>query len=80
MKTNASRDSGSALSLQGIEARSVCGVPLTTPHRRIGVLGIASLQVNAYSEEDQHFLSFWQNTWHWQLTMRSMQMRYESPG
>ncbi len=48
----------SALSLQGIEARSVCGVPLTTPHRRIGVLGIASLQVNAYSEEDQHFLSF----------------------
>jgi formate hydrogenlyase transcriptional activator len=47
----------SALNARGIEVRSVCVLPLTTPHRCLGVLGIASLQPHAYSHAEVTFLS-----------------------
>jgi formate hydrogenlyase transcriptional activator len=47
----------SALNARGIEVRSVCVLPLTTPHRCLGVLGIASLQPHAYSDAEVTFLS-----------------------
>jgi len=37
--------------------RSFCGLPLSTPYRRIGVLGLASLQPNSFTAEDVAFLS-----------------------
>ncbi len=37
--------------------RSVCALPLSTAHRRIGTLAIASRKRNAYSEEEVRFLS-----------------------
>ena len=37
--------------------QSVCVLPLTTIHRRIGSVGVASKQANAYSEEEVRFLS-----------------------
>ncbi len=46
-----------ALKLCGMEARSACGVPLTTPHRRVGVLAVVSAEQNAYTKEDRTFLS-----------------------
>jgi len=46
-----------ALKARGVEVRSVCGLPLTTPHHRLGVLGVASLQPHTYSEEEVRFLS-----------------------
>jgi formate hydrogenlyase transcriptional activator len=46
-----------ALKLCGMEACSACGVPLTTPHRRVGVLAVVSSEQNAYKEEDRTFLS-----------------------
>jgi formate hydrogenlyase transcriptional activator len=42
------------LKTKGID--SLVRVPLTTPHRRLGTLGIASMRRNAYSSEDVHFL------------------------
>ncbi|HZS54718.1 MAG TPA: sigma 54-interacting transcriptional regulator [Bryobacteraceae bacterium] len=36
---------------------SVCAVPLSTAHRRLGSLAIASRRRNAYSDEDVRFLS-----------------------
>jgi len=40
----------------GISLGSVIRVPLTTPHRRLGTLGIASRDRNAYRAEDVCFL------------------------
>jgi formate hydrogenlyase transcriptional activator len=37
--------------------QSVCALPLTTVHRRIGTLGVASRRSDAYSEEEVRFLS-----------------------
>ncbi|MFB3922696.1 MAG: sigma 54-interacting transcriptional regulator [Terriglobia bacterium] len=36
--------------------RSFCGLPLTTAHRRVGVLGFGSVQLAAYQEADLEFL------------------------
>src|SRR6267143_290119 len=38
--------------------RSVCVLPLTTVHRRLGGLALGSTEANAYSEEEVSFLSF----------------------
>ena len=46
-----------ALRAHGMEVRSFCRLPLTTPQRRLGVLGIASLHPHLYSEEELRFLS-----------------------
>lgn len=43
------------LKQQGIQ--SICTLPLTTPHRRLGSLGIGSRHPDAYSEEEVRFLS-----------------------
>jgi formate hydrogenlyase transcriptional activator len=40
----------------GLKLGSVIRVPLTTPHRRLGTLGIASRDRNAYRSEDVRFL------------------------
>jgi formate hydrogenlyase transcriptional activator len=40
----------------GLKLGSVIRVPLTTPHRRLGTLGIASRDRNAYRSEDVSFL------------------------
>jgi len=40
----------------GVKLGSVIRVPLTTPHRRLGTLGIASRERNAYRSEDVRFL------------------------
>jgi formate hydrogenlyase transcriptional activator len=40
----------------GAEFGSILRVPLTTPHRRLGALGIVSSHPNAYSSEDITFL------------------------
>src|SRR5260370_267077 len=37
--------------------RSVCALPLTTVHRRLGGLAVGSLEANAYSNEEVSFLS-----------------------
>jgi formate hydrogenlyase transcriptional activator len=37
--------------------RSFCGLPLTTPYRRLGVFGIASLQPDRFTAEDVAFLN-----------------------
>src|SRR6202795_562866 len=37
--------------------RSVCVLPLTTVHRRLGGLAVGSLEANAYSNEEVSFLS-----------------------
>ena len=37
--------------------RSVCALPLTTVHRRLGGLTVGSLEADAYSEEEVRFLS-----------------------
>jgi formate hydrogenlyase transcriptional activator len=37
--------------------QSVCALPLTTPHRRIGSLGIASRQPDAYCADEVRFLT-----------------------
>jgi formate hydrogenlyase transcriptional activator len=41
----------------GFRYRSLCQVPLNTPHRRLGVLGVFSCRPHAYSEDDVRFLS-----------------------
>src|ERR1700675_4124755 len=38
--------------------RSVCVLPLTTVHRRLGGLAFGSLEADAYNEEEVNFLSF----------------------
>src|SRR5438105_15474688 len=38
--------------------RSVCVLPLTTVHRRLGGLAFGSIKADAYSEEEVSFLSF----------------------
>src|SRR5712671_4982503 len=38
--------------------RSVCVLPLTTVHRRLGGLALGSTETDAYSEEEVSFLSF----------------------
>jgi formate hydrogenlyase transcriptional activator len=43
--------------LREFGARSVCALPLSTAHRRLGSLVIASGLPNAYSEEEVRFLS-----------------------
>ena len=47
----------STLNARRIEVRSVCVLPLTMPHRRLGVLGMASLRPHAYSDREVTFLS-----------------------
>jgi formate hydrogenlyase transcriptional activator len=42
----------------GIEIRSICALPLTTPQRPLGTLFVANRQPQEYSEEEIHFLSF----------------------
>src|SRR5260370_1561479 len=37
--------------------RSVCVLPLTTVHRRLGGLAVGSLEADAYSQEEVSFLS-----------------------
>jgi formate hydrogenlyase transcriptional activator len=44
--------------LKGRGVRSVCVLPLTTVHRRIGGLALGSTEVDAYSKEEVSFLSF----------------------
>jgi formate hydrogenlyase transcriptional activator len=41
----------------GPNARSFCGLPLSTPHRRLGVLFISSAQEGVYSAEHVRFLA-----------------------
>ena len=43
--------------LAGHGIRSSCALPLTTVHRRIGVLALGASHPDAYSEEQIHFLS-----------------------
>src|SRR5712675_2502270 len=38
--------------------RSVCALPLTTVHRRLGGLAVGSIEADAYNEEEVNFLSF----------------------
>jgi len=38
--------------------RSVCALPLTTVHRRLGGLAFGSTEADAYNEEEVNFLSF----------------------
>jgi formate hydrogenlyase transcriptional activator len=40
----------------GVKIGSAVRLPLTTPHRRLGTLGVASYSANAYSTEDLGFL------------------------
>ena len=42
--------------LRGRNIRSFCELPLSTAQRRLGTLGMGSLQVAAYNEQDLHFL------------------------
>jgi formate hydrogenlyase transcriptional activator len=44
------------LEKSGLKLGSVIRLPLTTPHRRLGTLGIASSDRNAYRSEDVRFL------------------------
>jgi formate hydrogenlyase transcriptional activator len=37
--------------------RSVCALPLTTVHRRLGGLAVGSIETDAYSKEEVGFLS-----------------------
>ena len=43
--------------LAGDGIRSLCALPLRTPHRRLGCLAVGSRQPNAYSQEEIEFLS-----------------------
>jgi PAS domain S-box-containing protein len=42
--------------------RSVCALPLTTVHRRLGGLAVGSVEADAYSTEEVSFLSLVANT------------------
>jgi formate hydrogenlyase transcriptional activator len=48
---------GSVEQMKKIGLRSVCALPLSSAHRRLGSLIIASTRVGAYSEEEVRFLS-----------------------
>src|ERR1700733_382922 len=43
--------------LKNRRVRSVCALPLTTVHRRLGGLAVGSIQADAYSREEVRFLS-----------------------
>src|SRR5947207_5394135 len=43
--------------LKTVNIRSTCGLPLTTAHRRLGVMRIGSAEPDAYSAEEVSFLS-----------------------
>ena len=43
--------------LKNSGVRSVCALPLTTVHRRLGGLALGSIEANAYSSEEVSFLS-----------------------
>jgi formate hydrogenlyase transcriptional activator len=43
--------------LRECSLRSICAVPLTTAHRRLGSLALASKSVNAYSDEEVRFVA-----------------------
>jgi formate hydrogenlyase transcriptional activator len=45
-----------SMATKGIDLGSVLRVPITTPHRRLGTLGISSCAENAYSSEDVDLL------------------------
>src|SRR2546425_1408535 len=47
----------SVAQLKEIGLRSACGLPLSTAHRRLGSLVLASRRPDAYSEEEVRFLS-----------------------
>jgi GAF domain-containing protein len=49
---------GASQRLKNLELgyRSFCGVPLSTPYRRLGVFGLASLQPDRFTAEDVAFL------------------------
>jgi formate hydrogenlyase transcriptional activator len=54
------RETSSALVVERLSRlgfRSLCALPLTTAHRKLGSLVFASHLDNAYSDEDQQFLS-----------------------
>src|SRR5438874_1059480 len=44
--------------LENRGVRSVCVLPLTTVHRRLGGLAFGSIEADAYNEEEVNFLSF----------------------
>jgi formate hydrogenlyase transcriptional activator len=44
-------------SLKRLDIRSVCSLPLTTAHQKLGVITFGSKAVDAYSEEEVRFLS-----------------------
>lgn len=46
-----------ALKKLGFEYRSLCRVPLRTPHHRLGMFSIASSRPHDYSEDEMQFLS-----------------------
>ncbi len=46
---------GEMLKNRGV--RSVCALPLTTVHRRLGGLAVGSIEADAYSKEEVNFLS-----------------------
>ncbi|HXM67791.1 MAG TPA: sigma 54-interacting transcriptional regulator [Candidatus Acidoferrum sp.] len=50
---------GASQRLKNLELgyRSFCGLPLTTPYRRLGVFGLASLQPDRFTAEDVAFLN-----------------------
>jgi formate hydrogenlyase transcriptional activator len=50
------------LEKSGLDVGSVVRVPLTTPHRRLGSLGISSRNRNAYRSEDVYFLQLLSRT------------------
>ncbi len=43
--------------LRGMGFQSICALPLTTVHRRIGSIAVASKRTDAYCEEEVRFLS-----------------------
>jgi len=50
---------GASQRLKNLELgyRSFCGLPLSTPYRRLGAIGLASLQPDRFTAEDVAFLS-----------------------
>jgi formate hydrogenlyase transcriptional activator len=52
------RFSAVAEMLKNRGVRSVCVLPLTTVHRRLGGLAFGSIEADAYNEEEVNFLSF----------------------
>jgi formate hydrogenlyase transcriptional activator len=44
-------------SLKGLDLRSICSLPLTTAHQKLGVITFGSKRLDAYSPEEVRFLS-----------------------